>query len=80
MKSNAEDRSQAGQPTLRMQYEDLLHTVALCEQHQELLDTVVRCERQARVQDLIDAHVRFEQLWKKAFERPKREQGETGEG
>lgn len=70
MKPDAEDRSQAGQPSLRTQYEDLLDSVALCEQHQELLDTVMRCERQARVQDLVDAHIRFEQLWKKAFERP----------
>lgn len=82
MKSDSEDRSQAEATNLRGQYGELLDTVGLCEQLDELLDTVVRCERRARVQrvqDLIDAHLRFEQLWRKGFERPQHGEGETSQ-
>lgn len=47
---------------------------------EELLDTALRCERQARVQriqNLIDAHIRFEQLSRKQFERPQHGEGEA---
>ncbi len=70
MKSHSKERSQDEGPNLRSLYDELLGTVELCEQHEELLDTVRTCERKARVQDLIDAHIRFEQLWRKGFERP----------
>ena len=69
MSSHSEDRSEAEATSLRSQYGELLDSVQLCEQLEELFDTVVRCERQTRVQDLIDAHVRFEQLWREGFER-----------
>lgn len=69
MSSYSEDGGEAEGTNLRSQYGELLDTVQLCEQVEELFDTVVRCERQARVQGLIDAYVRFEQLWREGFER-----------
>lgn len=60
------DQSEAERPSLQTQYEDLL-------------DTVRKCERWTRVQDLIDAHTRFEQSWRNGFDHHVHGEGERSQ-
>lgn len=57
MKRHSEDRPRVEVPDLQTQYE-------------ALLDTVWRCEGRARLQDRIDAQIRYDDLQRKRWSAP----------